>query len=97
MLIMLTIGTLIKLAFVFVGNKKDQMKCVLSLFDCCGGDNGDLNSKVIMTYGVSDRPAYSCLTQVLSISDIVQKNVHLQRNAARHTISAGMWEHDYDW
>ena len=29
--------------------------CVMSLFDCCGGgDDGDLNSKVIMAYGVSD-------------------------------------------
>ena len=32
MLIMLTIGTLTKLAFVFVGNKEDQMKCVLCLY-----------------------------------------------------------------
>ena len=29
---MLTSGTLTKLALVFVGNKEDQMKCVLCLY-----------------------------------------------------------------
>ena len=29
--------------------------CITSLFDCCGGgDDGDLNSKVIIANGVSD-------------------------------------------
>ena len=30
--------------------------CIMALFDCCGGggDDGDLNSKVIMAYGISD-------------------------------------------
>ncbi len=32
MLIMLTIGTLTKLALVFVGKKEDQMKCVFCLY-----------------------------------------------------------------
>ena len=32
MLIMLTIGTLTKLALIFAGNKEDQMKCVLCLY-----------------------------------------------------------------
>ena len=27
---------------------------VMCLFHCCGGDDGDLNSKVIIAYGVSD-------------------------------------------
>ena len=28
--------------------------CIMCLFDCCGGDDGDLYSAVIIAYGVSD-------------------------------------------
>ena len=86
MLIMLTIGTLTELALVFVGNKEDQIKFVFSLFNCCG-DDGDLNSKVIIAYAVSDRPAYSFLAEVLHLRHCTE-NFHLQRNAVQHT--AGM-------